>query len=90
MCWLRGISVDTTIVRHSKYGLCTVGGFDRKNQTLSLHDYRTNKRLTQGAKVIPSRMPGELYVLATVAESHVFRLTASGFFCDVRLREVSS
>jgi LAS superfamily LD-carboxypeptidase LdcB len=27
-----------------------VGGFDRKKQTISLHDYRTNKRLTQGAK----------------------------------------
>jgi hypothetical protein len=38
-----------TLVRHPKYGLCTVGGFDRKRQTLSLHAYRTNKRLTQGA-----------------------------------------
>ena len=49
-------TVDTTIVRHSKYGLCTVGGFDRKNQTLSLHDYRTNKRLTQGAKIKTCRV----------------------------------
>jgi len=40
-----------TVVRHTKYGLCTVGGFDRKKQTISLHNYRTNKRLTQGAKV---------------------------------------
>ncbi len=40
-----------TVVRHKKYGLCTVGGFDRKKRTISLHDYRTNKRLTQGAKV---------------------------------------
>lgn len=39
-----------TIIAHPKYGLCTVGGFDRKKQTLSLHAYRTNKRLTQGAK----------------------------------------
>ncbi len=39
-----------TLVRHAKYGLCTVGGFDRKKQTMSLHEYRTNKRLTQGAK----------------------------------------
>ncbi|GHO69511.1 hypothetical protein KSC_084030 [Ktedonobacter sp. SOSP1-52] len=39
-----------TLVSHSKYGLCTVGGFDRKKQTVSLHTYRTNKRLTQGAK----------------------------------------
>ena len=40
-----------TVVRHKKYGLCTIGGFDRKRQSISLHDYRTNKRLTQGAKV---------------------------------------
>jgi RRXRR protein len=40
-----------TLIRHETYGLCTVGGFDRKRQTISLHDYRTNKRLTQGAKV---------------------------------------
>ncbi len=40
-----------TVLRHPKYGLCTVGGFDRKRHTISLHAYRTNKRLTQGAKV---------------------------------------
>jgi RRXRR protein len=40
-----------TVVKHPTYGLCTIGGFDRKRQTLSLHAYRTNKRLTQGAKV---------------------------------------
>ena len=40
-----------TVVRHPTYGLCTVGGFDRNKQTISLHDYRTNKRLTQAAKV---------------------------------------
>lgn len=39
-----------TLVEHPKYGRCCVGGFDRKKQTISLHDYRTNKRLTQGAK----------------------------------------
>src|SRR5260370_27659693 len=39
-----------TAMQHATYGLCTVGGFDRKKQTISLHDYRTNKRLTQGAK----------------------------------------
>jgi hypothetical protein len=39
-----------TLVRHPRYGLCTVGGFDRKKQTISLHAYRTNQRLTQGAK----------------------------------------
>jgi hypothetical protein len=36
-----------TLVRHPKYGTTTVGGFDRKNQTISLHSYRTNTRLTQ-------------------------------------------
>jgi hypothetical protein len=45
-----------TLVRHPKYGLCTVGGFDRKKQTISLHEYRTNKRLTQGAKVEQCRV----------------------------------
>lgn len=40
-----------TLVRHPKYGLASVGGFDRKRNTISLHDYRTNKRLTQGAKI---------------------------------------
>lgn len=39
-----------TLVRHPKYGVCTVGGFDRKRHTLSLHAYRTNTRLTQGAQ----------------------------------------
>jgi hypothetical protein len=40
-----------TLVRHPRYGLSAVGGFDRKRNTISLHAYRTNKRLTQGAKV---------------------------------------
>jgi hypothetical protein len=40
-----------TLVRHPTYGICTIGGFDRKKRTISLHAYRTNKRLTQGAKV---------------------------------------
>ncbi len=44
-----------TLVEHPTYGRCTVGGFDRKKQTISLHNYRTNKRLTQGAKVKASR-----------------------------------
>ncbi len=38
------------LVRHPKYGLCTVGGFDRRHSTISLHAYRTNKRLTQKAR----------------------------------------
>ena len=40
-----------TLVRHPRYGLCTVGGFDRRKQTLSLHAYRTNHHLTQGASI---------------------------------------
>jgi len=50
-----------TLVRHANYGLCTVGGFDRAQGRVSLHAYRTNKRLTQGAKV------GDCHVLAWVA-----------------------
>jgi hypothetical protein len=38
------------LVRHPNYGLCVVGGCDRKKKTISLHDYRRNTRLTQGAK----------------------------------------
>jgi hypothetical protein len=45
-----------TLVRHQKYGLCIVGGFDRKKQTISLHEYKTNKRLTQWAKVEKCRV----------------------------------
>lgn len=45
-----------TLVRHSTYGLCTVGGFDRQRRTISLHHYRTNKRLTQGASVNECRI----------------------------------
>ena len=40
-----------TVVSHPKYGFCTVGGFDRKKQTISLHTYQTNTRLTQAGKV---------------------------------------
>ena len=39
-----------TLVRHPKYGLCTIGGCDRTKQTISLHSYRTGTRLTQGAQ----------------------------------------
>jgi hypothetical protein len=45
-----------TLVRHPKYGLCTIGGFDRKKRTISLHAYRTHKRLTQRAKVEQCRV----------------------------------
>jgi len=50
-----------TLVSHPKYGRCTVGGFDRKRQTISLHAYRTNKRLTQRARI------KECHVLTWVA-----------------------
>lgn len=40
-----------TLVRHPRYGLCTLGGVDRKRGRVSLHAYRTNARLTQGARV---------------------------------------
>jgi hypothetical protein len=45
-----------TVVRHAKYGLCTVGGWDRKRHAISLHAYRTNKRRTQGAQVQDCRV----------------------------------
>jgi hypothetical protein len=45
-----------TLVKHPKYGLCSVGGVDRKKHTMSLHAYRSNKRLTQGAKVKDGRV----------------------------------
>jgi hypothetical protein len=38
-----------TLVNHPKYGLCSVGGWDRKAKKISLHAYADNKRLTQGA-----------------------------------------
>jgi hypothetical protein len=43
--WKRG-----TIVQHPTYGRCIVGGCDPKKQRLSLHAYKTNRRLTQIAK----------------------------------------
>lgn len=45
-----------TLVRHRKYGLCAVGGVDQKKQNISLHNYRSNKRLTQSAKVRDCRI----------------------------------
>ena len=38
------------VVRHPRYGLCTVGGYAREQQRVSLHAYRTTTRLTHGAK----------------------------------------
>lgn len=39
-----------TLVRHPRYGLCTIGGQDRVKGRVSLHAYRTNARLTQGGR----------------------------------------
>ena len=50
-----------TLVQHPTYGHCTVGGYDRKTQRLSLHAYKTNKRVTQSAK------PGDCPRLTTIA-----------------------
>jgi hypothetical protein len=50
-----------TLVRHPRYGLCTIGGYDRGKQRLSLHAYQTNQRLTQHAK------PAECHRLTTPA-----------------------
>lgn len=44
--WKRG-----TLVRHPRYGLCTLGGYNRVKGAVSLHAYRTNTRLTQGGRL---------------------------------------
>jgi hypothetical protein len=36
-----------TLMRHPRYGLCAIGGYDRSRGTVSLHAYRSNQRLTQ-------------------------------------------
>jgi RRXRR protein len=57
-----------TLARYVKYGVCSVGGCDRKRGTISLHTYRTNKWLPQGAK------PGACQVLtSTVSRSWLVR-----------------
>jgi hypothetical protein len=45
-----------TVVKHPRYGLCSVGGCDRRRGTVSLHDYRTNRRLTQAAQPAACRV----------------------------------
>jgi hypothetical protein len=50
-----------TIVQHPRYRRLTVGGCDREKQRLSLHAYKTNKRVTQGAK------PADCRRLTTIA-----------------------
>jgi hypothetical protein len=50
-----------TLVQHGTFGRCTVGGYDRVKQRLSLHAYKTNKRVTQSAK------PGDCRRLTTIA-----------------------
>jgi hypothetical protein len=40
-----------TLVRHPRYGLCTIGGYDRMKGMVSLHAYRSNQRLTQGGQL---------------------------------------
>src|SRR5262249_2095559 len=39
-----------TLVRHPRYGLCRVDGYDREQQRRSLQAYSAATRLTQGAK----------------------------------------
>jgi hypothetical protein len=50
-----------TVVQHPKYGRCIIGGHDRERQRLSLHAYKTNKRLTHMAK------PADCRCLTTIA-----------------------
>jgi RRXRR protein len=44
-----------TLVRHPRYGLCSVGGCDHQKGTLSVHRYRDNQRLTQRANAASLR-----------------------------------
>jgi hypothetical protein len=50
-----------TLVRHPRYDLCTVGGYEREKQHLSLHAYQANKRLTQHAN------PADCHRLTAIA-----------------------
>lgn len=63
-----------TLVHHPKYSRCSVGGFDRRKQALSLHNYRTNKRLTQGAKVADCQVltwtPYRTYLVSAALPRH--------------------
>lgn len=45
-----------TIVVHPQHGLVSIGGFDRKHRTVSLHHYHTNARLTKNARVEDCRI----------------------------------
>ena len=48
-----------TLVKHVKYGLSYVGG--TLKERISLHDLRTGKRITQGAKIL------DCNILTTIA-----------------------
>jgi hypothetical protein len=43
--WKRG-----TLVFHWRFGLCVIGGEDRRRGSVSLHEYRSNRRITQHAR----------------------------------------
>ena len=80
-----------TVVRHAKYGLSTVGGFDRKKQTISLHDYRTNTRLTQGAKVEKCRvLTWVAFRSWLVTESAIRRRARAGHLARIVAQTVPS
>jgi RRXRR protein len=40
-----------TLVEHSRHGLCAIGGADLKRGTVSLHEYRSNRRLTRRGRL---------------------------------------
>ena len=73
-----------TVVRHAKYGLWTVGGFDRKHNTVSLHDYRTNKRLTQVAKVEACRILNWMAFRSWLVTKEIPRKSGKGGHCTSR------
>jgi hypothetical protein len=62
-----------TLVRHPRYGLCSVGGCDRARGTISLHDYRTNTRLTRSAQVTDCQIKTAVAFRSWLVSGHAKR-----------------
>lgn len=62
-----------TLVGHPKYGLCSVGGCDRARGTISLHDYRTNIRLTKSAQVMDCQIKAAVAFRSWLVSGHAKR-----------------
>jgi hypothetical protein len=70
------------LVHHPRYGRCLIGGCDRTTQRVSLHAYRTNKRLTQQAKpadcVLLTRVAFRTWLVPVTHVHHSSRKKRSG------------